>query len=127
MDDIRVSRASRQNFLIRNPLTRDKRPRRQYQRYKHCASRFNSRQQRQNANFYSMVEILVILTGTFFLRDEGDTKIKRDDHPLQSGKCYIIATDCRHVISVEEVVSADIANWTGVEAAHTFTLAHEGY
>ncbi|OCK73002.1 hypothetical protein K432DRAFT_314066 [Lepidopterella palustris CBS 459.81] len=45
-----------------------------------------------NANFYSMVEILVLFTDTFFLRDEDDTKIERDDHPLQSGKYYIVAT-----------------------------------
>jgi hypothetical protein len=46
-----------------------------------------------NANFYSMVEILFIFTGTFFLRDEDDTKIERDDDPLQPGK-YCIVTTC---------------------------------
>jgi hypothetical protein len=45
-----------------------------------------------NANFYSMVEILVIFTSTFFLRDEGGTEIKKDNHPLQPGKYYIVAT-----------------------------------
>jgi len=44
-----------------------------------------------NANFYSMVEILVIFKSNFFLRDEGDTKIERDDGPLQPGKYYIVA------------------------------------
>ena len=44
-----------------------------------------------NANFYSMVEILFIFASTFFLQDEGETKIERDDHPLQPGKYYIVA------------------------------------
>ncbi|KAF2194977.1 hypothetical protein K469DRAFT_1391 [Zopfia rhizophila CBS 207.26] len=44
-----------------------------------------------NASFYLVVEILFIFTSTFFLWGEGDTKIKRDDHPLQPGKDYIIA------------------------------------
>jgi hypothetical protein len=52
-----------------------------------------------NANFYSMVEILIIPTDNiilqdeayFFLRDEGDNKIERDGHPLQPGKYYIVA------------------------------------
>ncbi|KAF2187479.1 hypothetical protein K469DRAFT_705164 [Zopfia rhizophila CBS 207.26] len=38
-----------------------------------------------NANFYSMVEIIVIFSGTFFLYDGGETKIERDDYPLQPG------------------------------------------
>jgi hypothetical protein len=45
-----------------------------------------------NANFYSMVEILVMFSGTFFLRDEGHAQIEKDDHPLRPGKYYIIAT-----------------------------------
>ena len=44
-----------------------------------------------NANFYSMVEILIVCTSTFFLQDEGETKIERDGHPLQPGKYYIIS------------------------------------
>ena len=44
-----------------------------------------------NANFYSMVEILVIFSGTFFLQDEGDTQIEKDNYPLQPGKYYIVA------------------------------------
>ncbi|KAF2187860.1 hypothetical protein K469DRAFT_704822 [Zopfia rhizophila CBS 207.26] len=44
-----------------------------------------------NANFYSMVEILVIFTTPFFLQDEGETTVERNDHPLQPGKYYIIA------------------------------------
>jgi hypothetical protein len=45
-----------------------------------------------NGNFYSMVEILIIFTSTFLLRDEGGAEIKKDDRPLQPGKYYIVAT-----------------------------------
>jgi hypothetical protein len=53
-----------------------------------------------NANFYSMVEILIIPIDDFslqdesyfFLRDEGNTKIERDNYPLLPGKYYIVAT-----------------------------------
>jgi hypothetical protein len=39
-----------------------------------------------------MVEILVLFTSDFELRDEGDTKIERNDNPLQPGRYYINAT-----------------------------------
>jgi hypothetical protein len=42
-----------------------------------------------NANFYSMVEILVLFTSHFELRDKDDTKIERNDNPLQPGNYYI--------------------------------------
>jgi hypothetical protein len=45
-----------------------------------------------NANFYSMVEILIIFTSTFILRYDGGTDIMKDDHPLQPGNYYIVAT-----------------------------------
>jgi len=39
-----------------------------------------------------MVKIIVTIeTDDFFLRDESDTKIERDDRPLQPGKYYIVA------------------------------------
>ncbi|KAF1816448.1 hypothetical protein P152DRAFT_464000 [Eremomyces bilateralis CBS 781.70] len=46
-----------------------------------------------NANFFSMVEILVLFTSSFELRDEDDTKIERNDSQLQPGKYYITAAD----------------------------------
>jgi hypothetical protein len=45
-----------------------------------------------NANFYSMVEILFIFTGIFFLQDENGIRLERDGHPLQPGKYYIISS-----------------------------------
>ena len=45
-----------------------------------------------NDNFYSMIEILIIFTSAFLLRDEGGTEIKKDNRPLQLGKYYIVAT-----------------------------------
>lgn len=52
-----------------------------------------------NANFYTMVEILIIPTDDsslqgesyFFLQDAGSNKIERDGHPLQPGNYYIVA------------------------------------
>jgi hypothetical protein len=44
-----------------------------------------------NANFYFMVEILIIFTSPFFLQDETGTKIEKDDHPLLPGKYYVVA------------------------------------
>jgi hypothetical protein len=44
-----------------------------------------------NANFYSMVEIIVVFESDFELRDENDAKIERNDDPLQPGKYYIAA------------------------------------
>ncbi|KAF8464668.1 hypothetical protein BDZ91DRAFT_729597 [Kalaharituber pfeilii] len=42
-----------------------------------------------NANFYSVVEIIVLFDQDYFLRDEGGTTVQRDDHPLRSGNYYI--------------------------------------
>jgi hypothetical protein len=44
-----------------------------------------------NANFYSMVEILVLFTCSFELQDEENAKIERNGNPLQPGKYYISA------------------------------------
>jgi len=44
-----------------------------------------------NANFYSMVEILIIFGGDFSLLDDSGTKINRDDNPLQPGNYFIDA------------------------------------
>jgi len=51
-----------------------------------------------NANFYSMVEIMIIFGGGFSLLDESGTKIDRDDCPLQPGN-YFIDTDGRLLYS----------------------------
>jgi hypothetical protein len=45
-----------------------------------------------NANFYLMVEILVLFTSSFELRDKCDTKIERNNNPLRPGRYYINAT-----------------------------------
>jgi hypothetical protein len=45
-----------------------------------------------NVNFYSMVEILVLLTSGFELQDEDNTKIERNNNPLQPGRYYINTT-----------------------------------
>jgi hypothetical protein len=42
-----------------------------------------------NANFYLMIEILILFTSNFELRDKGDTIIERNDNPLRPGNYYI--------------------------------------
>ncbi|KAG9232165.1 HNH endonuclease-domain-containing protein [Amylocarpus encephaloides] len=107
-----------------------------------------------NTNFYSMVEIIILFTSDFELRDEGDTKIDRNDDPFQPGilyQCYRIepwlvrtishdtrtrvksfcdairSRDRRCVISGKRAVGAYRDDWTGFEAAHIFPLAYESY
>jgi hypothetical protein len=46
-----------------------------------------------NANFYSMVGILVLFESNFELRDEDDTKIERNNSLLQPGEYYINAAE----------------------------------
>jgi hypothetical protein len=45
-----------------------------------------------NANLYSMVEIICFIDSIFFLRDEYDTTIQRDDSSLHPGKYYILTS-----------------------------------
>ena len=59
-----------------------------------------------NANFYSMVEIIIIFESEFSLCDEGGTVIEKDDHPLQPGKYYISATGERthnHIFMIKSL------------------------
>ena len=44
-----------------------------------------------NANFYAMVEIIILFNGGFFLLDEDGTEIDRDDRQLQPGNYFIDA------------------------------------
>jgi hypothetical protein len=44
-----------------------------------------------NANFYSMIEIMIIFCGGFSLFDGRGIKIKRNDDPLQPGSYFIDA------------------------------------
>lgn len=53
-----------------------------------------------NANFYSMVEILVLFTTAFELQNEEGTKIQRTDDPLRPGNYYIHAAGkCTAILS----------------------------
>ena len=53
-----------------------------------------------NTNFYFMVEIIVLFTTDFELRDEGDTKIERNNDPLQPGMYYINAAGNFYIITL---------------------------
>jgi hypothetical protein len=44
-----------------------------------------------NANFYAMVEIIIIFTGGFSLLNGDGIKIERNDRPLQPGNYFIDA------------------------------------
>jgi hypothetical protein len=44
-----------------------------------------------NANFYSVIEILIVFTSTFELQNEDSIKIPKNDDPLQPGNYYIHA------------------------------------
>lgn len=42
-----------------------------------------------NANFYSMVEILLLFTSNFELQDKDETAIQRNNDQLQPGNYYV--------------------------------------
>ena len=43
-----------------------------------------------NANFYSMVEIILLFDQDYALHNESGIAVRRDDHPLQPGKYFIV-------------------------------------
>lgn len=43
-----------------------------------------------NTNFYSMVEIVFIFDGDYFLHDKSGAAVQKDSHPLQHGNYYIV-------------------------------------
>ncbi|KAF1808731.1 hypothetical protein P152DRAFT_404785 [Eremomyces bilateralis CBS 781.70] len=81
-----------------------------------------------NANFYSMLEILIAPTDDiiqdepyFFVRNESDTRIDRDANMLQPGKYFIVATG-RFQVNNEPWLVRTISRATGTRAA-AFTEA----
>jgi hypothetical protein len=44
-----------------------------------------------NSNFYSMIEIFVLFEAEYFLQDESNTTINRNQDPLVPGKYYIVS------------------------------------
>ncbi|KAF2472105.1 uncharacterized protein BDR25DRAFT_353844 [Lindgomyces ingoldianus] len=77
-----------------------------------------------HAKFYLMVEILFIFTSTFFLRDEGETKMERDDHPLQPGKYYIVDSACSFEVNNEPWLVRTISRATGTRVAAFCDAVH---
>jgi len=43
-----------------------------------------------NANFYSMVEIILLFDQDYALHNESGIAVRSDDHPLQPGKYFIV-------------------------------------
>jgi len=63
------------------------------------------------------VEIIILFESQFFLRDEGGTIIIKDNHPLQPGKYYILATGS-YLLTDESwmVRTASLASGTRIQA-----------
>ena len=57
-----------------------------------------------NANFYAMVEIIIIFSGGFSLLNGSGTKIERNDSPLQPGN-YFIDADGRLLYSISSIIT----------------------
>ena len=60
-----------------------------------------------NANFYSMVEVILFFNSNYVLRDQDDMILQRNDQPLHRGS-YFIVTDGRCslvILRVELVLS----------------------
>lgn len=45
-----------------------------------------------NANLYAMINIIVEIRGTYFLRRDGGTVVPEDNAPLSPGNYYIVTT-----------------------------------
>ncbi|RPA95771.1 hypothetical protein L873DRAFT_1697010 [Choiromyces venosus 120613-1] len=108
-----------------------------------------------NANLYSMLEIVCLFSKTFELHDEDGQLVETDEAQLQPGNYYIVTTGTitltnevplLRTISLQsgtrtasfrdEVRERDGAcvftgrrsgRWIGLQAAHIFPLAYEGY
>ena len=44
-----------------------------------------------NANLYYMVDIICIVADTFYLRDNNEQIVERDEEPLQPGNYFIVS------------------------------------
>ena len=44
-----------------------------------------------NANLYCMVDIICIFTDTFYLRNNNEQLVERDEKPLQPGNYFIVS------------------------------------
>ncbi|EXJ66399.1 uncharacterized protein A1O5_10551 [Cladophialophora psammophila CBS 110553] len=65
-----------------------------------------------NTNFYAMIEIIVIFESPFFLQDEIEAKIEKDDHPLRPGNYYIVTTK-PFQLNNEPAITRTISQATG--------------
>ncbi|KAF1808140.1 hypothetical protein P152DRAFT_469182 [Eremomyces bilateralis CBS 781.70] len=95
-----------------------------------------------NANFYSMVEMLVVFTTAFELQNEEGIKVQKTDDPLRPGNYYIHASGSFSVNKESWLVrtksistgtgtqcflAAQFDRWDGFEAAHIFPVAYEDH
>ncbi|RPB04293.1 hypothetical protein L873DRAFT_1833304 [Choiromyces venosus 120613-1] len=108
-----------------------------------------------NTNLYSMLEIFCLFSNTFELHDEDGQLVEKDEAQLQPGNYYIVTkgtitltnevpllrtislqSGTRTASFRDEVRERDGAcvftghrsgRWKGLQAAHIFPLAYEGY
>ena len=45
-----------------------------------------------NKNFYAMINLFVLINGTYHLRHNSDTIVPKDDAPLLPGEYFIVST-----------------------------------
>ena len=48
------------------------------------------------ANFYSMIDIVLVISSNYFLQNDNGEELPRDSQPLLPGDYYVI-TDSKHV------------------------------
>ena len=44
-----------------------------------------------NANFYSMIDIVLVISSTYFLQNDNSETLQRDSQPLLPGNYFIVA------------------------------------
>lgn len=52
-----------------------------------------------NANFYAMVEIIVIASSSFFLQNDSGEEVLRDAQPMSPGNYFVVADGTVQVCS----------------------------
>jgi hypothetical protein len=65
-----------------------------------------------NANFHSMIDIVLVVSGTYFLQNDDGEALQRDTRPLLPGKYYVVA-DGTVDVNDEAVLTRTVSITTG--------------
>lgn len=68
-----------------------------------------------NANFHSMIDIALVISGPYFLQNDDGETLPRDSEPLISGNHYVVA-DSTVDVNNEVFLTRTISNTTGTRA-----------